>query len=71
MTTRLIPSDYSLSYARVTFPQCLPELVEHYERWVVRRREEEEVKSDGWDDDKNATLKLTLKGRFGHLGPII
>jgi len=27
------------------------ELVEHCKRWVVRGREEEVVKSDGWDDD--------------------
>lgn len=33
----------SLSYARVTFPQYLPEFFEHRERWVVRRREEEGI----------------------------
>ena len=49
VTARLISSDSSLTRG---FPRDLPEFFEHGERWAVRRREEEEIKSDGWDDTR-------------------
>jgi hypothetical protein len=43
--------DYEVNFPRflplASLPH-LPELFEHYERWVIRRRE---VKSGEWDED--------------------